>query len=109
MPLDEILTEFQTTIQRLDLRKNDEEVLCALENVWNEAASRFSLGSVLAAHSKKAQQDASSWMASKLHLTPQQQEDNGSLISFFDNQLCLLFEIQSYLNEISTQSNNQRD
>ena len=64
---------------------------------------------MLAAHNKKARQDTNTWMQTRLRLNQTQKDENAALITLFDTQLCLLFEIHGHLTDIAQEAGNSKD
>ena len=70
-PLESLLDEFKQIIEQLELTKSNDEVLTALEKLWNDASERFSAGGQrMEIFQKKARLDATTWLNQRLRLTP---------------------------------------
>ena len=42
--MESLLDEFKQIVEQLELTKSNDEVLTALEKLWNDASERFSAG-----------------------------------------------------------------
>ena len=105
-----VIDEFASLVQQMDLSSKDDKLYEAIESMWKDATERFNFNSQSMQQSfKKSKQDSMVWTQQRLNVTPKQRHENMKLIQMIDNQLTNLFQAHAQILDLNTQVNEHRN